>query len=800
MTSMTHSLDHISCTPSANCGFVSSEQGRFLAPFTVWVKAAMVSYRVPQAISAKVLAWIAVLAYLHLNAAWALTAPLNSPVPNEWIDQNYLFTSYNEEPKHLDSASSYSNNETPWTYAVYEPPLKYHYLKRPYELIPRTLSEDLRVTYFDADGRVLPKASNEVALSVFELHIKPGIRYQPHPAFATNEKGEPLYLNLGHAALKNIRSPLDFPVQGTRELTSYDYAYAIKRLASPRLISPSYGFLNEKILGYAAYGAKLKSIDQALRVPTTSSTPLNASAPWLDLRGLDFEGLQTPDAYTLKIKIKGQYPQFKYWLAMTFFSPVPWEVDAFYSQPGMKERNLSLDTWPVGTGPFMLTEHQPSAKIVLTKNPNYRGEPYPCEGEAGDAEKGLLKDCNKPTPFLEKIISIREKESTSLSTKFIQGYYDLPEMERGEPGVAFQVSIQDGTGLFKELQARKIQLPTTVQVGLQYFAFNWLDPVVGEGKTPEQKEKNRLLRQAITLAFDFDEYVSIFEQNRAKVNSSIVVPGLFGHEASPFNPLVYTADAKGVLQRKSIEEAKRLLSQAGYPNGRDAKTGQPLILNYDTQGVGPGYKARLDWVAKQFAKLGIQLEIRNTDYNRFQDKIRKGSAQLFSWGWLADYPDPENFLFLLYGPNAMMKSGGENSSNYSNPQYDELFAQMKDLDNTPERFALIGKMIEIIQKDAPMLFGWSQDYGGAYHQWVFNGKPSNIIRDQMSYLRVDPVLRRQKINEWNQPIGWPIVLLPFLVFLLVWPAYRVWSKRQNAKLNHWAPQLGAAGAKEELRK
>ena len=796
MSNMTHSLITKFCALRAMCELTLEGLVDMRSSLKSWI-AALHSLVNNRPLCVERLRLVALLSLLPLSAHCALSSPLNSPVPNEWIDQNYLFTSYNEEPKHLDSASSYSNNETPWTYAVYEPPLKYHYLKRPYELIPRTLSEDLKVTYFDADGHVLSKASPQVAMSVFELHIKPGIRYQPHPAFAINDRGEHLYLNLGPAALKSISSPLDFAVQGSRELTAYDYAYAIKRLASPRLISPSYGFLNEKILGYDVYGAKLKSIDASLKSKVGTSNSLNSSPPWLDLRGLDFEGLETPDTYTLKIKIKGQYPQFKYWLAMTFFSPVPWEVDAFYSQPGMKEKNLSLDTWPVGTGPFMLTEHHPNAKMVLTKNPNYRGEPYPCEGEQGDTEKGLLKDCNKPTPFLEKIISIREKESTSLSTKFIQGYYDLPEIERGEPGVAFQVSIQDGTGLFKQLQARHIQLPSTVQVGLQYFAFNWLDPVVGEGKTPEQKERNRLLRQAITLAFDFDEYVAIFEQNRAKVNSSIVVPGLFGHEASPFNPLVYRPDAKGVLQRKSIEEAKKLLAQAGYPNGRDVKTGQPLILNYDTQGVGPGYKARLDWVGKQFAKLGIQLEIRNTDYNRFQDKIRKGSAQLFSWGWLADYPDPENFLFLLYGPNAMMRSGGENSSNYNNPEYDALFAQMKDLDNTPERFALIGKMIEIIQKDAPMLFGWSQDYGGAYHQWVYNGKPSNIIRDQMSYLRIDPVLRRQKINEWNQPIWWPIWVIPFLIFVLVWPAYRVWSRRQNAKINDPAFGFGVTASIEE---
>ena len=69
----------------------------------------------------------------------AACGPANEPVPKAWIGQNTLFTSYQETPKHLDPTSSYSNNETPWTYAIYEPPLKYHYLKRPYELLPRTL-------------------------------------------------------------------------------------------------------------------------------------------------------------------------------------------------------------------------------------------------------------------------------------------------------------------------------------------------------------------------------------------------------------------------------------------------------------------------------------------------------------------------------------------------------------------------------------------------------------------------------------------------------------------------------------
>ena len=696
----------------------------------------------------------------------------------------------------MDSASSYSNNETPWTYAVYEPPLKYHYLKRPYELLPRTLQSLPLLTFFDASGRDLnidpnalkdlsEQARSKIAFTVFELKVKPGILFQPHPAFYKNEKNELTQLSLRPEDLEGIETPWDFKHLGTRELRADDYAYAIKRLATPRVNSPAFGFLSTKIVGFDRYGEHIQKENQRLKSLVEKGEGTRGRAlPWLDFRSYDFEGVKVVDPYTLQIKINGLYPQFKYWLAMTFFAPVAWEVDAFYAQEGMAKRNLSANTWPVGTGPFMLTEHDTNARMVLSKNPHYRGEPYPCEGEEGDASKGLLKDCGQTTPFLDKIISTREKEGTSVATKFIQGYYDMPQMERGEPGIAYQVSIQDGTGLSKELLERKIQLPTTIQVGFWHYGFNWLDPVVGAGKTPEMAERNRKLRQAIAIAFDFEEYVSIFENSRAQVNHSVVVPGLFGNDAMAYNPVVFEPDGQGGFKRKSIEVAKRLLSEAGYPGGVDRESGKALVINYDTQGVGPGAKTRIDWVSKQFAKLNIQLEVRNTDYNRFQDKMRKGSAQFYFWGWLADYPDPENFLFLLYGPNSKTKFGGENSSNFENVQYDHLFEKMKDMENTPERLSLIKQMMHIMQEESPLLFGWSEEYGGAYHQWVRNGKPSNIIRDQMSYLKVEPELRVEMIRQWNQAVVWPFLVLPLVLLLLLWPAVSIWRKRQNLSIAH----------------
>ena len=711
----------------------------------------------------------------------AACGPSNEPIPKEWIGQNVLFTSYQETPKHLDPTSSYSNNETPWTYAIYEPPLKYHYLKRPYELLPRTLSALPKLSYISNQGALLaPDApANAIAESWFDLEIKPGILWQAHPAFARDEQGALRYHKLTEADLANKTKPSDFPETGTRELLAQDYAYAIKRLATTRVKSPAFGFLSEKILGLQELGETIKDYDKKLKQGLSArETGVFGHLPWIDFRNFDIKGVEVLSDYKLRIKVIGKYPQFKYWLAMTFFSPIAWEVDAFYAQAGMSRRNLNLDTWPVGTGPYMLTEFVPNARMVLERNPNYRGEPYPCEGEPEDEAKGFLKDCGKKTPFIDRMVSYIEKEGTSVHAKFMQGYYDVPQLERGEPGVGYQVSIEDGTAIAKTLQERQIQLPNTIQVGFWYFGFNWLDPVVGAGKTPEEAERNRKLRHALSIAFDFEEYVAIFEDNRAQPNMSPVVRGVFGDDLVKINPIVYKDDA-GKPKRRDIQEAKHLLAEAGYPDGRDRKTGRPLVINYDVQGVGPGYQARIDWVSKQFAKLNIQLEVRNTDYNRFQDKMRKGAAQLFFWGWLADYPDPENFLFLLYGPNAKAKNDGENAGNYINPAFDRLFERMKDLDDGPERAALIKQMIHIVQLDAPMLFGWSEEYAGAYHQWLYNGKPSNIIRDQLQYLRIDPTRRLELTQAWNKPISWPLWMMAAILVLVVTPAFYAWRKRQR---------------------
>jgi ABC-type transport system substrate-binding protein len=235
----------------------------------------------------------------------------------------------------------------------------------------------------------------------------------------------------------------------------------------------------------------------------------------------------------------------------------------------------------------------------------------------------------------------------------------------------------------------------------------------------------------------------------------------------------------GHAQRRSLDQARQLLAQAGYPGGRDQATGQPLILYFDSAG-GMGSSPMLDWMRRQLGRLSIQLEIRATDYNRFQDKMRNGSAQMYMWGWVADYPDPENFLFLLYGPNAKVTSGGENASNYINPKFDALFEQMRFLDDGPERDALVHEMVKIVQYDAPWMFGYYPKSGGAYQSWVHNAKPSQMVRDALAYYRIDPAQRARKIALWNPPLWWPMWLLGGLLLAGALLGWRVARERDRA--------------------
>lgn len=716
------------------------------------------------------------------NASWLMISTIallsacgehswNNPYAAANTGENILYSVFTDRPKHLDPVQSYSSNEIQFTAQIYEPPLQYHYLKRPFALIPATAKEIPVVNYFDIEGNRLPDnvSAKDIAYSVYEISIKPGIFFQPHPAFAKNGQGDWLYHNMGDHELASIFKLSDFSQTGTRELTAKDYVYQIKRLAHPRLHSPIFGLMADYLVGLKDYANVLSQVDQEQ----------SKGKPYLDLRDYPLESAQVIDRYTYQIKIKGKYPQFLYWLAMPFFAPIPWEADLFYSQKGLVQKNITLDWYPIGTGPYMLTENNPNLRMTLEKNPNFHGEYYPTEGMPGDAENGLLIDAGKNLPFIDKIIYTREKESIPRWNKFLQGYYDASGIGSDSFDQAVQLVGQGEATVTEEMAAQGIRLETTVAVSTYYMGFNMLDPIVG-GSNEFQRESARKLRQAISIAVDYEEFISIFANGRGLPAQSPIAPGIAGYREGKegINSVVY-GWVNDQPQRKSIQVAKALLAEAGYPNGIDQKTGAPLILYFDVTARSSEDRSKLDWMRKQFQKLNIQLIVRSTDYNRFQDKIRKGNAQIFEWGWNADYPDPENFLFLLYGPQRKVGNNGENAANYDNNEYNQLFEQMKNMEDGPRRQQLIDRMLEILRFDAPWLWGYHPKDYGLYHSWYQNVKPNRISNNNLKYFKVDANLRYQKRKEWNEPILWPVVLMVILLIISFIPAVTAFRCREN---------------------
>ena len=388
----------------------------------------------------------------------------------------------------------------------------------------------------------------------------------------------------------------------------------------------------------------------------------------------------------------------------------------------------------------------------------------------------MLTDAGAELPLIPKAVYKLEKEYIPRWAKFLQGYYDGSGISSDTFDQAITFSDTGDPRTSELLGSRNILLQTNVDVTTIYLAFNMLDDVVG-GYTEDRQK----LRQAISIALDYEEYIEIFLNGRGIPSHNPIPPGIFGYEEGKIgiNPYVYNWDAEQGATRKSLEDARQLLAEAGYPGGQD-RNGNPLVLYFDNYRTGPAATSFLNWVRKRFELIGITLEVRTTDYNRFRDKARNGSSQILMWGWHADYPDPENFLFLLYGPNSKFKFDGENVSNYDNPEYNRLFDKMQNMDNSPERLQIIRQMKSILQQDAPWVFAYHRVNFSLYHEWMKNGKPNTTGYNTLKYQRIDSTLRAQRQEEWNQPVLWPIWgVIGFLIVGTVPAVVTIWRRERG---------------------
>jgi ABC-type transport system substrate-binding protein len=644
--------------------------------------------------------------------------------------------------------------------------------------------------YYGKDGQLLAKSrtdpdADQVGKVEYTIRIRKGIRYQNHPCFARDAAGQPRYRNVSIADIDRFEWPANFEYQDTRELRAQDYALQARRLADPRLTCPIFSTIEQYLNGMSelqkTYTVMLEAERQKRKTAAgaaySQENDEKENPILLDYMTPDLPGFRVLDDHTFVITLKRKYPQILYWLCMHFFGPMPREALEFYAQPAMAEKQFSINRCPVGTGPYYLKIFRPNELMVLEKNPNYHPDFYPTNGNPGDAEAGLLADAGQRLPLIQAQHYHSEKEAITHWHKFLSGYYDASGIANDVFDKAVNISRLEGPQLSDPMTAKGIRLITDADTSLFYLSFNMLDNVVGG-----YDETRAKLRQAISIALDSNEFLNIFRNGRGIAAQGPIPPGIFGYRGGEDGANPFTSRWDSKLQRhvrQPIEVARKLMEEAGYPGGV-GPDGKPLTLYYDhSQGGDTAFRAQVDWTRKKMALLGIQLDDRGTDLTRYREKRQQGNWQLGAGGWLADYPDPENFLFLFYGPNREAQKEGPNMTNYENKEFDELFSRMESMNNTPERQKIIDRMVAIIQRDAPAVWNFHPVSFVLTHPWYQNVKPHQMSYNTMKFKRVNPVARVARQTEWNRPVLWPVILIAVLLVLGSVPAAIAFYRRER---------------------
>lgn len=525
-----------------------------------------------------------------------------------------------------------------------------------------------------------------------------------------------------------------FPGGKGREVNANDIVYSIKRLADPTNHCPIASYVTDKIVGLQAYSdgfAKLKDAQYKNSIPGVEVDP--------------------HDKYTLKITLSEPYPQLKYMMAMAFFTPQAHEALEHYGKDEIRLHHL------VGCGPYCLAEFKAHQSIFLKKNPNAPKELYP--SEADPQFKDLLGYAGQQVPLTDGIYFPFLSESITAYNLFQQGYLDQLGISSGNAH-----DIPTTNGLTPEMKARGITLRASTDVSFEYMCFNLKDSVVGG-----YDEKHKKLRQAISLSIDSKAYIDLIGQGLGKQAEFMIPPGLEG----------FDEDYKNPYRRydPSLTKAKQLLAEAGYPNGI-GPDGNRLILTYDCVATTPTARQKVRLFAQQIEKLGIKVDIRSTSYNEFDTKLKAGRAQFIDYGWFADYPDPENFLQLLYSKAAP----DPNYVQYNNPQYDALFEKARAMRAGPERLALIKQMRDIAVEDCGMIYTDYTEVRRLVQPWVKNSFYHPIAYDGKKFINFDLEMRKQKQAEWNHPNLLPSVFLILLAVGIAVPTRNTFQARMNRRV------------------
>ena len=533
--------------------------------------------------------------------------------------------------------------------AIFERLLTYDYLARPAKLVPLVAEAMPQVT---ENGRV------------YTFRIRRGIHFTPDPAF----KGR------------------------KRELVAADFAYTIKRHADPKNRSPWAFMVEGRIAGLDVL------IEQAKK---TGRFDYDAKIP----------GIETPDPYTLVIRLGAPDYLFNYTVAHAPYGAIAREVVEAYGE--------DIGAHPVGTGPYVLKEWKRASRIVLEANPDYRGFTWdfaPAEPAWDDAIVKAMSGKKMPRIGRVEIAIIEEDQSRWLAF----GGKELDVLAL--PGTFRPQAVgADGT-LLPRWTGEGVSLFKAIDPELTYTIFNFRDPVIG-GFTPEKLA----LRRAIIMAYDVREEIEVVRKGQA-VQAHMPIPaGVVGHDPSyrtinPYDPAL----------------ANRLLDRFGYRKGADGwrrmPDGKPLVLRQATQTSQIDRTYNELW-KKAMDAIAVRIEF---DSGKFGDNLKAAKAcQLMMWGaaWIADYPDGDNFMQLLYGPN----TGQSNNGCYESKSFDALYERARAMSpDRPERNRLFLEMTRQMEVDGAWSMHVSRERNQMIRPWVLGYKKHPILHAEWIYMDLEP--------------------------------------------------------------
>ena len=541
----------------------------------------------------------------------------------------------------------------------------------------------LEYDYLARPAKLMPRAA--VALpearengTVFVLRVKPGIFFTPDPAF------------------KGAR----------RELVAADYVYSIKRLMDPKLHSAWLFLVEGKIKGADAAQADAKRTNR-----------FDYDRP--------IEGLRAVDRYTLRVELNGTDYGFPYVLAMPATAAVAREVVERYGD--------DIAAHPVGTGPFMIGEWIRGSRVVLVANPEFR-ETY-FDGEAGDDERSHAIAANlrgKRLPIVGRVEVYVIDEAQPRWLAFLNGEHDYI---RPLPEEYAQMAMPGGK-LAPNLRRKGITSTPDEIAYTTYTTFNMEPEVDGKpnlvgGYTPERVA----LRRAIAMGFRIDEQVALLDKHQSTRAYTPLPPAVAGHDPNFVSPTLEYNPAK----------AKALLDMFGYVDRdgdgyRENPDGSPLSFDHASVPTVRERQRNELW-KRSMDDIGIRVTFNKVEkLPELRKQARLGKVQSMSYGWIADYPDGENFLQLMWKGSI----GQANYAMFDLPEYNALYEKAKRLPDGPERNALYAKMVKLILVYVPWMVETYKAQNILIQPWLLNYRKHPFAHEPWRYLDVD--LARQPRN------------------------------------------------------